>query len=114
MQTSRWKTSKCFTEYLEIELRNKRDFQQKLYKVTKYRKDNFYNYDLIILKYQILLQNNMEHAVARMVEALRYTTGIFHSHNLSFRTVCLQSTQPLTEMCTGSILWRVNPADAYI
>jgi hypothetical protein len=32
-------------------------------------------------------------------------TGIFHSHNPSDRTMALESTQPLTEMCTMSISW---------
>ena len=32
--------------------------------------------------------------------------GIFHSHNLSGRTMALGSTQPLTEMSTRNISWR--------
>jgi len=32
-------------------------------------------------------------------------TGIFHWHNPSGRTMALGSTQPLTEMSTGSISW---------
>jgi len=31
--------------------------------------------------------------------------GIFHRHNPSDRTLALESTQPLTEMSTGSISW---------
>ena len=31
--------------------------------------------------------------------------GIFHCHNPSDRTMALGSTQPLTEMSTGSISW---------
>jgi len=31
--------------------------------------------------------------------------GIFHRHNSSDRTMTLSSTQPLTEMSTGSISW---------
>ena len=31
--------------------------------------------------------------------------GIFHWHNLSYRTMALGSTQPLTEMSTRSISW---------
>ena len=34
--------------------------------------------------------------------------GIFHRHNPSGRTVALGSTQPLTEMSTGNISWRVK------
>jgi len=32
-------------------------------------------------------------------------TAIFHWHNTSDRTMALGSTQPLTEMSTGSISW---------
>jgi len=32
-------------------------------------------------------------------------TGNLHSHNLSGRTVALELTQPLTEMCTRNISW---------
>jgi len=31
--------------------------------------------------------------------------GIFHSHNLSDRTMTLGSTQPLREMSTSNISW---------
>jgi hypothetical protein len=51
------------------------------------------------------------HALARLVEALRYKPEgrgsdsrlcreIFHRHNPSGRTMALGSTQPLTEMST--------------
>jgi len=56
------------------------------------------------------------HAVAQLVEALRYKpegggfhsdgiTGIFHWHNPSGRTMALGLTQPLTEMSTRNISW---------
>jgi len=54
------------------------------------------------------------HAVARLVEALRYkpegsipngVIGIFHWHNPSGNTMTLESTQPLTEMSTRNISW---------
>ena len=38
--------------------------------------------------------------------------GIFLSHNPSNRTVALGSTQPLTEMSTGSISWGVKAPGA--
>ena len=40
-------------------------------------------------------------------------TGIFHSHNISGRTVVLGLTQPLTEMSTRNISCGVKPAGAY-
>jgi hypothetical protein len=54
------------------------------------------------------------HAVAQLVEALRYkpagrgsiadgVTGILIWHNPSDRTMVLGSTQPVTEMSTGNI-----------
>ena len=54
------------------------------------------------------------HAVAQLVEALRYksevagsipdgVTGIFHLYNPSDRTMALGLTQPLTEMGTKNI-----------
>jgi hypothetical protein len=56
----------------------------------------------------------MGHAVAQLVEALRYKskiagsipdgiTGIFHGHNPSGRTMVLRLTQPLTEMSTRNV-----------
>jgi hypothetical protein len=56
------------------------------------------------------------HAVAQLVEALRYKSegrgfvpdgviGIFHLHNPSGRTMALGLTQPLTEMSTKYISW---------
>jgi len=36
--------------------------------------------------------------------------GIFHWHNPSDHTMALESTQPLTEMSTRSISWRVKVA----
>jgi hypothetical protein len=38
--------------------------------------------------------------------------GFFHWHNPSSRTMALGSTQPLTEMSTRNISWRVNAAVA--
>ena len=35
-------------------------------------------------------------------------TVISHCHNPSVRTMALGSTQPLTEMCTRNISWRVK------
>jgi len=54
------------------------------------------------------------HAVAQLVEALRYKSegrhfdfrwchGIFYMHNPSVRTMALGLTQPLTEMSTRNI-----------
>jgi hypothetical protein len=40
-------------------------------------------------------------------------TAIFHWHNPSGRTMALESTQPLTEMCTRNISWGVKAAGAY-
>ena len=65
----------------------------------------------------------MVHAVAQLVEALRYklegpgsipdgVVGTFHWHNPSGRTMALGSTQPLTEMSTGSISCGVKAAGA--
>ena len=59
---------------------------------------------------------NGGHAVAHLVEALRYkpqgrgcdsrgATGIFHWHNLSGRTMALGSSQSLTEISTSNISW---------
>ena len=39
--------------------------------------------------------------------------GIFHWHNPSSRTMTLGSTQPVTEMNTRNISWRVKAAGAY-
>jgi len=39
--------------------------------------------------------------------------GIFHWNNPSGRTLAVVSTQPLTEMSTKNISWRVNAAGAY-
>jgi hypothetical protein len=50
------------------------------------------------------------HAVAQLVQALRYKPegrGFDSSHS-----VALGSTQPLTEMSTRDIFWRVNAAGA--
>jgi hypothetical protein len=38
--------------------------------------------------------------------------GIFHWHNRFGRTMVLGSTQPLTDMNTRSISWRVKAASA--
>ena len=38
--------------------------------------------------------------------------GIFHWHNPSGRTMTLESTQPLTEMSTRNVSWRVKAAGA--
>jgi len=62
------------------------------------------------------------HAVAQLVEALRYkrkvagsiadgVTGIFNLHYPSGRIMALGSTQ-LTEMSTRSIFWGVKAAGA--
>jgi hypothetical protein len=56
--------------------------------------------------------------VAQLFEALRYkpgsipngVIGIFHRHNLSGRTLALESTQPQTEMSIRNISWRVAGA----
>jgi len=40
------------------------------------------------------------------------STGIFHWHNPSGRTLTLESTQPITEMSTKNIFWRVKAAGA--
>jgi hypothetical protein len=60
------------------------------------------------------------HAVAQLVEELRYKAGrsrvrfgIFHWHNPFCRTtMALGSTKPLTEMSTKNISWGVKKADA--
>jgi hypothetical protein len=61
-----------------------------------------------------MLYRNWGHAVAHLVEGLRYkpegrrfdgVTGIFLWHNPSGRTMALGLTQPLTEMCTRNISW---------
>jgi len=41
-----------------------------------------------------------------------YVIEIFHLHNLSGRTMALESTQPLTEVSTENISWGVNAAGA--
>ena len=57
--------------------------------------------------------------MAQLVEALRYKVagsipdgviGIFHRHNPS--AVALGLTQPLTEMSTRNISWKVKAAGA--
>jgi hypothetical protein len=63
-------------------------------------------------KLQYDYQNKEEHDRARLVEALRYTTGIFHSHNPSGRTLSLESSNPRTDVSTKNIFWEVNPAGA--
>jgi len=58
------------------------------------------------------------HAVAQLFVALRKAsgsipdcvTGIFHLHNPSGRTLVQGCTQPLKEMNTGNISWRVKVA----
>ena len=40
-------------------------------------------------------------------------TAIFHRHNPSCRTMALGSTQPLTEMSTRNIFWKVKLAGAH-
>jgi hypothetical protein len=63
----------------------------------------------------------MGHAVAQLVEALRYkpgsipdgVIGIFHWHKPSGRTMALGSTQTLTEMSARNISWWVKAAGAY-
>jgi hypothetical protein len=68
-----------------------------------------------------MLTDHKGHAVAQLVEALRYKTegrgfdsdGViasFHWHNPSGRTMALGLTQPLTEMSTRNIFWRVKAA----
>ena len=58
----------------------------------------------------------MEHALAQLVEALRYkpegrvsipdgVIWIFQWHNTSDRTMALGLTRPLTEMRTRNISW---------
>ena len=63
----------------------------------------------------------MGHAMVQLVEALRYkpeSRGFnsrwchFHLHNPSGRTMALGLTQPLTEMSTRNISWRVKAANA--
>jgi hypothetical protein len=65
----------------------------------------------------------MGHAVAQLVEALRYKPeargfdslwchGLFHLRNPSGRTMALGSTQPPTEMSTRSIYCGVKAAGA--
>ena len=63
----------------------------------------------------------MGHAVAQLVEALRYkpeSCGFnsrwchFHRHNPSGRTMALGLTQPLTEMSTRNISWGVKADNA--
>ena len=39
-----------------------------------------------------------------------HVIGIFHQHNPSGHTMVLGLTQPLTEMSTKSIFWRVKAA----
>jgi len=78
----------------------------------KNRKLNFRIKILSSLNTKYVYQNNEEHAVARLVEALRYTTAIFHWHNPSGVTLCMESTQPPTEMRTKNISWGVNPVGA--
>ena len=65
---------------------------------------------------------HMGHAVAQLVQALRRKVagsipdgviGIFYWHNPSGRTMALGMTQPLTEMSTRNISWRVKAAGAY-
>jgi hypothetical protein len=62
--------------------------------------------------------------VAQLVEALRYkpevrrfdsrgVIGILHWHYPAGRTKVLGSYQPLTEMSTRNISWRVKAAGAY-
>ena len=62
---------------------------------------------------------NVFYFLAQLVKALRYKQeaagsipdggiGIFHWHNPSGRTMVLGSTQPLTEMRTRNISWRVK------
>jgi hypothetical protein len=64
------------------------------------------------------------HAMAQLVEALRYkpevrgsipdgVIGIFHWYNSSCRTMALGWTKPLTEMRTRNISWGVKATDAY-
>ena len=69
----------------------------------------------------VLLHVLAGHAVAQLVEALRYKVagsipdgviGIFHRHNPSSRTVALGSTQPPTEISTRNISWGVKAAGA--
>jgi hypothetical protein len=61
--------------------------------------------------------------VAQSVEALRYcrkiagsipdgVIGIFHQHNPSGCTLAVALAQPLTEMSTSNITWRVKAAGA--
>ena len=69
----------------------------------------------------VLILQSMGHAVAQLVETLRFTrkvessipdgvTGIFHWRNPSGRTMALGSTQPLTEMRTRNISWGLKAA----
>jgi hypothetical protein len=61
--------------------------------------------------------------VVQLVEALRYkpeghsvipdcVIGIFHGRNPSGHTMALGMTQPLTELGTRNISWRVRVASA--
>jgi hypothetical protein len=58
---------------------------------------------------------NMEHAVAQLVEEIRYKPegrgfDCRLGHNPSYRTVALTSTKPLTQMSTMNISWDVKAA----
>jgi hypothetical protein len=83
-----------------------------------------------LLMSEFILLLLLYHAVAKLVEAMRYkpeghqfipdgAIEIFHRHNSSGRTLALGSTQPLTKMCNRfsasqeipRILW--NPKDYY-
>jgi len=86
--------------------------QQHYFKNIKYFfYDDTFNMDTVIV--------NIEHAVAQLVEALRYKPEIrrfdfrwchwsFSRHNPSGRTMALGLTQPLTEMSTENISWGVK------
>jgi hypothetical protein len=62
------------------------------------------------------------HAVVQLVEAQRYKSegsipdgvvGNYYWHNPSGRTMVLGLTQPLIEMSTRHISWRVKAAGTY-
>ena len=59
----------------------------------------------------------MAHVVAQLVEALHrfpmVSLDFFHWHKSSGSTVALGSTQPLTEMSTRNISWRLKAAGSW-
>ena len=113
---TKWGLDKSHGKYSNL-LKNTKNWMNKTHHWVKTCKDIMFDiWKTTSMVYSTTNILQWGHAVAQLVESLRYNrkvagsipngvTGIFHWHNLSGRTMTLGLTQPLTEMSTRNISW---------